>query len=62
MKYQATARGEWPTGVHWSPGEIRDLDGWPGADGDPPPWLKRAKAKAKAKPKAKANAKAPKAS
>ncbi len=55
MKYKATASGEWPTGVHWSPGETRELGEWPGADGDPPPWLKPVKAKGKAKAKAKAD-------
>lgn len=25
--------GTWPTGIHWSPGEIREVpETWPGAD------------------------------
>lgn len=39
MTYRATQPGEWPTGVHWTPGEVRRLpDGYPVA-GDPPAWL-----------------------
>ena len=44
MKFQATAVGEWPNGIHWSPGEIRTCpDDYPGVDGDPPTWLKTLK-------------------
>jgi len=39
-RFRARARGEWPEGVHWSPGEERDVPAdWPGADGTPPAWL-----------------------
>ena len=41
MKFQATARGEWPTGIYWDPGEIRTVPSdYPGDDGEPPAWLK----------------------
>ncbi len=41
MKFQATARGEWPTGIHWDPGEIRIVPAdYPGADAEPPKWLR----------------------
>ena len=41
MTYQATARGEWPVGLYWDPGEIREVPpSWPGADSEPPEWLK----------------------
>ncbi len=49
MKFQATARGEWPTGIYWSPGEVRTIPSdYPGADGDHPKWLKPVKTKKKA--------------
>ena len=52
MRYKSTGTGEWPVGIHWSPGEIKDVpDGYPGGDTTPAPWLKPAKKKAKAKPK-----------
>lgn len=37
MTYQSTAYGEFPTGVHWTPGEIRDIEAKPE---DVPAWLK----------------------
>lgn len=50
MKYTATGSGEWPVGIHWSPGETKTVPpGYPGADADSPPWLKPTKKKAKAK-------------
>ena len=52
MKYVSTGTGEWPIGIHWSPGEVKDVpSGYPGADTAPPSWLKPAKKKAKAKKK-----------
>ena len=40
MKYRSTSRGEWPRGVYWMPGEVREIaDSCPGADTAPPAWL-----------------------
>lgn len=40
LRYRATAAGEWPSGIHWSPGEERTLpDGYPVPDDGPPAWL-----------------------
>ena len=36
LTLSSTAVGEWPTGVHWTPGETRELD-LVGAT--PPAWL-----------------------
>ena len=49
MKYTATQRGTFPTGVHWTAGESRDLDLPEGVA--PPAWLTKAKT---TKPKKKA--------
>jgi hypothetical protein len=50
VKLKSTRRGEWPTGVHWTPGEVRDIEVPEGAD--VPAWLVKPKAKkAKAKKK-----------
>ena len=39
MTLRALTAGEWPTGIHWTPGEVRRLpDGYP-VPGDPPAWL-----------------------
>jgi hypothetical protein len=51
MKLKATRRGEWPTGLHWTEGEVRTVTIPEGAD--VPAWLELAKAPKKAK-KAKA--------
>lgn len=53
MKLQATRRGEWPTGVHWTAGEIRELDLEEGAE--VPDFLVAPKAKKPAKKAAKAD-------
>jgi|TARA_Y100000310_G_scaffold27021_2_gene25717 hypothetical protein len=51
VRLVASARGEWPPGIHWTAGESRDVPtDYPGADGDRPAWLKVAK-KAKKKTK-----------
>ena len=49
MKYTASKRGEFPTGVHWTAGESRDLELPEGVE--LPSWLKKGKA---SKPKTKA--------
>ena len=49
MKYTASKRGEFPTGVHWTEGESRDLDLPEGLE--LPSWLKKGKT-TKAKKKA----------
>ena len=33
---EADRYGEWPPGLHWTPGKRRDLE----VKGDPPSWLK----------------------
>ncbi len=39
LTWTSSARGEWPTGVHWSPGETRTLPpGYP-VDEPPPAWI-----------------------
>ena len=46
MEYQATARGEWPNGVHWTAGEVRDIEA---PEGEPvPAFIKPAKKTKKA--------------
>ena len=51
MVYRSEGSGQWPVGVHWTPGEVRDVpDDYP-REGDPPPWL--APVEAKAAPEAK---------
>lgn len=52
QRYRATddapSGGEWPVGIYWSPGEVRDVAAdYPGADGSGargprPAWLVRA--------------------
>ena len=37
MRMRSVAIGEWPTGVHWSPGEEREITPAPGEA--PPGWL-----------------------
>ena len=46
MKLTSTRRGEWPTGVHWTPGESREVDVPKGVE--VPGWLTPAKAKKRA--------------
>tara|TARA_Y100001972_G_scaffold99328_1_gene123190 strand:- start:153 stop:311 length:159 start_codon:yes stop_codon:yes gene_type:complete len=41
MKYTATKRGTFPTGVHWTEGESRDLELPEGVEA--PDWLQKAK-------------------
>lgn len=42
MKLRARQMGEWPPGIHWTAGEVRDVPGgYPGADGPLPGWLER---------------------
>lgn len=53
MKLQATRRGEWPTGVHWTVGEVRELDVKEGAE--IPNFLVSPKPKKAAKKAAKAD-------
>ena len=60
MTYLSTApvAMEWPRGIHWSPGEVRQIPAdYPGADGDPPEWLEEVKP---AKPRGRKKATAPK--
>tara|TARA_Y100000593_G_scaffold83477_1_gene157341 strand:+ start:6043 stop:6201 length:159 start_codon:yes stop_codon:yes gene_type:complete len=49
MKLTSSKRGEWPNGVHWTPGECREIDVPKGVD--VPAWLTPAKAKKTAKAK-----------
>ena len=49
MKYTASQRGTFPTGVHWTAGESRDLNLPEGVQA--PDWLKKGKT-TKAKKKA----------
>jgi hypothetical protein len=37
MKLIATATGEWPPGLHWTAGEVREVEVSAGAE--LPPWL-----------------------
>ena len=46
MKLISSQRGEWPTGVYWTPGETRDIDVQEGQE--PPQWLTPVKAKKRA--------------
>ena len=51
MKLKATRRGEWPTGLHWTEGEVRTVTIPEGAE--LPAWLsqeREAKKAKKAKP------------
>ena len=48
MKLKSTATGEWPAGLHWTPGEVRDIE--VSKDAEVPAWLKPAKASKAAKP------------
>ena len=50
MKLQATQRGTWPGGVHWPPGEVREID--VPEDAEVPAWLVAPKAKKKTTKKA----------
>lgn len=39
LVWRAAGRGEWPTGIHWSPGEVRAIPpGYPITE-PPPEWL-----------------------
>lgn len=39
LVWRARASGEWPTGIHWTPGEVRAIPpGYPIAE-PPPEWL-----------------------
>lgn len=54
MKYEATSAcpvgAEWPRGIHWSAGEVRDVPAeWPGSDETPPAWLKPEKRRSRRK-------------
>ena len=51
-RYRATGDGMWPVGIHWSPGEEREVpDDYPRGDApDPPPYLVLVDAKPEAKP------------
>lgn len=52
MKRTATERGTWPPGIHWTPGETRDIpDDYPADLSNPPAWLPKAEQPAKAKPR-----------
>ena len=46
MNLTSSKRGEWPNGVHWTPGESREIDVPEGAE--IPDWLTPAKAKKRA--------------
>ena len=48
MKLRSEATGEWPTGLHWTPGEVRDVSVPKGAD--VPSWLVEVKGKGTKKP------------
>ena len=50
MKLQASKVGEWPNGVHWTPGETRDIEVPESAE--VPAWLTAPKAKKASKKKA----------
>jgi len=48
MTYTATQAGEWPTGIYWTPGEIRTLPANYPVTSAPPAWLVDASATAPA--------------
>lgn len=50
MKLQATQRGQWPGRLHWTAGEVRDIEVPEGAE--VPAWLVEVKAKKKPAKKA----------
>lgn len=50
MKLQATQKGQWPGRLHWTAGEVRDIEVPEGAE--VPAWLVEVKAKKKAAKKA----------
>ena len=50
MKLQATQKGQWPGRLHWTAGEVRDVEVPEGAE--VPAWLVEVKAKKKAAKKA----------
>ncbi len=49
MKLKATATGEWPRGLHWTAGEVREVE----VSGDVvlPPWLSQDRPKKSKKSK-----------
>jgi hypothetical protein len=49
MKLKAIRQCEWPTGLHWSAGQVRDIEVPEGAT-VPPFYLVKVKASKKAKP------------
>ncbi len=48
MKLVSSSVGEWPTGTHWTPGEVRDIA--VAKDAEVPGWLQPAKSKKSSKP------------
>ena len=50
MKLQATQKGQWPGRLHWTAGEVREIEVPEGAE--VPAWLVEVKAKKKAAKKA----------
>lgn len=50
MKLQATQKGQWPGRLHWTAGEVREVEVPEGAE--VPAWLVEVKAKKKAAKKA----------
>jgi len=50
MKLQATEKGQWPGRLHWTAGEVREIEVPEGAE--VPAWLVEVKAKKKPAKKA----------